>query len=65
MLAWKAAKEVATMILVASADVGALEFMVEKGRVDEFCFVGQWATFYVTIYKRHAPIHEHRVGIGG
>ena len=39
MLAWKAAKEVATMILVASADVGASEFMVEKGRVDEFGFV--------------------------
>ena len=31
MLAWKAAKEVPTRILVASADVGALRFMVERG----------------------------------
>ena len=36
MLAWKAAKEVPTRILVASADVGALGFMVERGEVDEF-----------------------------
>lgn len=75
MLAWKAAKEVPTRILVASADVGALGFMVE--RVREFVAALKtlltrsglslviFRRFFVVDIKHHGGIYKHRVGIGG
>ena len=49
MLAWKAAKEVPTRILVASADVGALGFMVERGEVGEFGYFKAVGNFVVDV----------------